>query len=324
LFEQGLRHSQSGELAIAAQLFERSLESVERPATVFNLVLVYERLNRPYDLVRSVQRFMLISDPLKYQVEREHASALAAVAYTQLAELRLELEPVHAEVLIDGAPPLRSPSGHPLLSPGEHALSVAAAGYTPQHLRLTSEANRPVVLVVSLQKTREPPELVALSVQLPLPKPPPREVALAPKRVLRPLAWWGAGVWSASVGVYLLAQARAQKLEGSAIDQQGFLSQSERYLRARRAVVPLALIGGLACAAAIAGQDGSVRRPHLALVVTVEALGLLAGALGVVLSARDPEKLGSSTLTDPRRHGSAIFLSSSLIALTWGTTRLSW
>jgi hypothetical protein len=124
--------------------------------------------------------------------------------------------------------------------------------------------------------------------------------------------------------VYLLAQARARKLEGSAIDQQGFLSQSERYLRARRAVVPLALIGGLACAAAIAGQDGSVRRPHLALVVTVEALGLLAGALGVVLSARDPEKLGSSTLTDPRRHGSAIFLSSSLIALTWGTTRLSW
>jgi hypothetical protein len=82
---------------------------------------------------------------------RNAASGLIAEARQFVMLVRIELEPASAELRVDGKLAMLAPDGSTLLDPGEHELSVSAAGYERLRRRVNTEGGSELQLHLVLQ-----------------------------------------------------------------------------------------------------------------------------------------------------------------------------
>lgn len=328
LFERGVQQTELQNWQAAGKLFERSRVLNERPATVFNLVLVYDKLGEPLRVVPMVQRLLQISDPVKHESERKEALAVEARAYAQLSRVSLLLEPASANVFVEDPGFVLANPRLLLLAPGAHVLTLSARGHESARRELQSERGEALTLRVSLQPAPELPapgpstRLVAPDEQTASRTPPrtstsPTITSPTRRRVGRALALLGVAAWVAAASSEAVALSKAHELSSVDIEQTG-LSAGERYQRVQWAVGPLAAAGAVSMIAGLltARRPDRPRRRGLGIATSVVSV-LVAGA-GVALLSLDPGQVGNSALQNPRREAGMLLVAAGLPGLTWG------
>jgi len=326
LFEQGVAQSEQAHWAEAAELFERSCRLVERPATVLNLVFVYEQLDDPIALVRSVQRLIAITDPERHLAERKRALEAEARAYPRIAQLRLALSPPEAVLTVDRGPPLHARDPHVvLLSEGEHVLTVVAPGYLPVSHTVRASAGTSAELTLQLARSDDTSATLPLALKLPTPPetlaPAAPPAARGQRRAARVLGALGAGVWLGGLASEVLALRRAHSVAELNPEEAGFTNATDGFIRARRAVIGSAWAGGiLAATGVLVVPQERVHKAPRALTWISLGLGLGLAAAGAALAIPAPERIGSSGLFWPRSEAGMLLAAAALPMLAWPLT----
>jgi hypothetical protein len=160
LFEQGLAASDAQRWDEAAVLFQRSRELVERPSTLFNLVVVLHRLGRYRDGLEAGSAYLRIAGSESGD-KRAEIDRLLSEMQLAVGSLRLKIQPRAARVTLDGAP-LAEPYAV-ALDPGRHVLSVSAKGHEPETRQLVVERGGKYALDVTLVP-EAPPSLPPVAV----------------------------------------------------------------------------------------------------------------------------------------------------------------
>jgi len=230
LFDQGVQLARQEAWSDAAVLFERSLELVARPATALNLMLVYESLQRPLDVVRMVRRLLEITDPVRHESERQQALRLEAQAFPKLAQVTLTLTPREAEVRVDGAPAVFAARGQVLLDVGAHTLEFTALGHAPHSRTLQGQAGerselrivltpvvddasgRPLVPEVASPSDAESHAVPSTRLSAPAPESTLVRPSGRARRAALALSIIGASAFVGAIGIEGLAYQRANEL----------------------------------------------------------------------------------------------------------------
>jgi hypothetical protein len=155
LFEQGLVASDARRWADAAQLFQRSRELVERPSTLFNLVVVLHRLGRHRDGLEAGAAYLRVATA-ETDAKRSEVERLLSEMQLAVGTLRLKVQPRRARVELDGAALPEQDTSHALaLDPGRHVLTVSAPGHETQTRELNLEHGGKQSLEVTLLPVAE-------------------------------------------------------------------------------------------------------------------------------------------------------------------------
>jgi hypothetical protein len=145
-------------------------------------------------------------------------------------------------------------------------------------------------------------------------------------RTRQRLAWaiggGGVGLQLAAVGCYWASVRKADALERLTRDDPetpGYPSAADAYGSLRRAVMPLALAGGLFMAGAVAAGPHLVRNGSPAWSIVALAAGGAALGLGTAFLIRQPEPLIPHTdVVRPSREAASLLVSAALPLLTYG------
>jgi hypothetical protein len=162
LFEQGLTASDARRWDEAAALFQRSRELVERPSTLFNLVVVLHRLGRFREGLDAGSAY-LRSAGAETGERRAEVDRLLSEMQLAVGSLRLRVQPRGARVVLDGVT-LAEP--HALaLDPGTHVLLVSAQGHESERRELVVERGGRYTLEITLlpESTRSLPPVAVVS-----------------------------------------------------------------------------------------------------------------------------------------------------------------
>ncbi len=334
-FERGVAAAAAEAWDDASTAFEASLAIEDRAATRVNLVRAYAELSRPLDVVRHAVGFLALPAAphraeARASIERDLARAAA-----QLSVLTRESIPSGAELLIDGAPASVSDgAGRMYVVPGLHRLEARMLGAEPEVIEMELIAGQ-VVAWPRHGRTHlgATPNITAPS---PVETPPPAsETRLAeapqptPRGSVDPLwrsraslgfASLGVALQLAAVGTYLGTLHRAEELRQRDPSKAGFLSTADGYQRLATAVAPLALVGGLLCAQAVALGPRSSHWGSAPYAYAALGLGsaLLAGAGW--LAFHDSDRIGRSSLDEPDLQAAALVTGVALPLLTYGVS----
>lgn len=272
LFEHGVQLSQRGDWLASAEAFRASAAIVQRPGTLFNLSVMYERAGQLEGAWRAANRYLAVSDPERHARQRTEAQEIRRRARAGLARLRIVVEPGAAKVELDGRPrDLLSGAGDFMLAPGAHRVDVVADGFEPTTLRLDLRPGSDVSQRIGLRK--------AVSPTTPLPAPTPalrqparRAVLPAPKRPRRRWAKWvlaasGAFVAAGVVagGLAIRDTRRVEQLDTGTSwgDIEDAHRRAPRWWAASGTLVGLGLLGGAtAWAGSRFDRDGASTAPR--------------------------------------------------------------
>lgn len=136
-FDRGYLLAQQGGLEAAIAEFKQAYALSPHPSVLYNLGQAYAASGRAVEAVQTLRKYLEQADP-KLDAQR-HAQATALVDYQgqRIGTLKLVIEPVGAELTLDGEPLGKAPLASPVqLSAGSHGLTVAHAGYTPRSVRV--------------------------------------------------------------------------------------------------------------------------------------------------------------------------------------------
>jgi hypothetical protein len=129
---------------------------VERPSTLFNLVVVLHRLGRHRDGLEAGAAYLRVADA-EGGAKRAEVERLLSEMQLAVGTLRLKVQPRRAQVKLDGAPLVVQDSSYALaLDPGRHALEVSAPGHEPLRRELIVERGGKQSLEVTLLPAAEP------------------------------------------------------------------------------------------------------------------------------------------------------------------------
>jgi hypothetical protein len=206
LFEQGLVASDARRWDDAAALFQRSRELVERPSTLFNLVVVLHRLGRYREGLLAGSAYLRIAGGETGE-RRAEVDRLLSEMQLAVGSLRLRVQPRTARVMLDG---VRLDPAEPYtlaLDPGKHVLSVRAEGHEDDTRELGVERGGKYTLDVTLlpEAARSlPPVAVVSDDQAALPGSDVSKPGSTPRqrRVRRVL--WAAGTLIFAAGLATL------------------------------------------------------------------------------------------------------------------------
>ena len=322
LFERGLDEASRGAWPDAAASFERSCALVERPGTIFNLILAYDELGRPLSVLRMIQRFMKISDPVRHGAERQQLLQVEARVYGQLARVEPALDSPQATLMVDNEEPVFANDAKVvLLAPGRREVAIQAPGYVPQIRLLDVRAGDFVRLSVQLARVAEPRSLLFLSVSPPatLSREPQQPSSRWRRRTASALLLTGALVWIGAVAADAVAVRRAAGLAERDPEASGYLTASDRYVQARRAVGPLAFGAGAIMASGAVMDDGRLPR---AAGWTALFAGIAIVAVGAAAWVAPPEHIARSPLPEPSREHGMVLTTIAVPAIVWGARRL--
>jgi hypothetical protein len=328
LFEQGIAKTSDNQWQDAAVLFERSLELAERPATVLNLIVVYEKLDQPLRVVLMVQRLLQIADPVRHESERKQALSLEAKAYPKLARLKLMLVPSSASLRVDGEPAVYVGPQRLVLSPGEHVLTAEAFGFMPHEFRVSMQAAESAERRLTLTMAPDLGVRLAHEPALDALDPPPVAASVAadgPSLVLpRTTAAIGFAALAAAVSVELSALAKARDLSRHEPTEYAYPAAQRSYQRTRDVVVPLAVTGSVIAAAGLLWGALAVERPRrrgLAWSALGVSVALLA--VGAVVWTLPQRQIGDTSLDAPTTQEPGLLLvAGALPGLTWSLAEL--
>jgi tetratricopeptide (TPR) repeat protein len=152
LFRQGVEASDAGRWAEAADAFSRSLELVERPSTLFNLITALHQQARYREALGRAERYLMVARAPEDAAKRAQVQKLIVEMKDAMGTLALRIEPASAQVVVDDlAVPPRSWS-QVYLSPGRHEVTVTADGFAAHSEVLTVERHVRTQLIVKLKR----------------------------------------------------------------------------------------------------------------------------------------------------------------------------
>lgn len=330
-FQRGLAHAERGDWERAARAFEASLALDDRPAARFNAVLAHAELAQPLEVVRHALAFLQGPESAARATARATVVQKLEAAATQLAVLRLDHLPDDAEPLLDGAPPSLRDASRAFAAPGPHQLQlrrgqargaattlVLAPGSTtawPQPLPPQEPGPALQVEAVDLRAAATPDEQAPAVSEPDVARLPPavatdaRSMPPRPTRRVR-LAWalgaMGLAAELAGTAMYGVARRRASDLAERDPTVSGFLGASDRYERARRSVLPLALSGGLLMSGAAASAPAFCSTPARTWSTVAVAVGL--SVTSGWLLARTAPRVGATRLRTPTAEAGTLLL----------------
>ncbi|HKU44392.1 MAG TPA: hypothetical protein VJR89_39805 [Polyangiales bacterium] len=157
--------------------------------------------------------------------------------------VRIELEPAHAELRVDGVPLALAADGGALLDPGEHELSATAPGYAELQRRVNTEGGSQLSLHLALQPLPRAP-VAALH------REPQPEQAEAEQESIGPwLLVGGSGALAAAGGVLLGLGLADKAAVEDANDADAWQDSRSAYERS----VPFQTAGGIMLGVGLAG-----------------------------------------------------------------------
>jgi hypothetical protein len=185
LFEEGLALAESERWAEALSAFRRSLDLVPRASTSYNIANAFYRLDRPVEGLAELDDYESMPEVLGNAAARERGTTLRGLLESAVAEVRLAITPIDAEVFIDGRP-----SGHTgfersiRMNPGRHSLRVTHDDYEPSVREVRVERGSRLAYTIALRPVTQlaPPavDVARSSVEL-----EPTEVSGSPSQPTR-------------------------------------------------------------------------------------------------------------------------------------------
>lgn len=334
-FERGVASAAVKAWEDAASAFEASLALEDRAATRANLVRAYRELAKPLEVVRHALGFLALPEAPHRIEARASIERDLALAAAQLSVLTRESIPSGAELLVDGAPAsVRDGAGRMYVVPGLHRLEARMLGAEPEVIEMELLAGQ-VVAWPRQGRTQSGSAGNVTPSAAPASSTPPSDGQFAdgppatPRASVDPrwrsraslsFASIGVALEVAAVGTYLGTLHRAEDLRQRDPSKSGFLTSADDYQRLATAVAPLALVGGLLCAQAVAMGP---RSSHWgAAPYAYGALGIGAALLSGagVLVFRDSDRVGRSSVDEPDLQAAALVTGAALPLLTYGVS----
>jgi hypothetical protein len=191
---------------------------------------------------------------------RNAATKLIEQSRQFVMRAEIELSPNAAELFVDGKPVRLASDGSTLLDPGEHELSVVAAGYTTLQRRVNTEGGssrqlhfvlKPKPVVAARVASEVQPHVVRLHEAAPEPEPEPG----SDSESLLPWLAIGASVAVVATGGVLLGLGLADK---SAVEDTRDGGSWAAKKSANERAVPLQMAGGVMIGVGVAGLAASL------------------------------------------------------------------
>jgi tetratricopeptide (TPR) repeat protein len=156
LFRRGVELGAEDRWSEALEHFRRSREIAPRPNTTFNIGYALFRLERFSQAIAAFDEYLEVTVG-ETSERRDEATRMRAEAVASLAEIRLDVSPDDARVLVDGEPGAQSTGSPRLLpvDPGRHVVIASRDGF--------EEATFSISLLPGERATRSL-ELIALAV----------------------------------------------------------------------------------------------------------------------------------------------------------------
>lgn len=342
-FEAGVAATSRSAWREAATAFEASLRDADRPATRFNLVLVYAELHEALEVAKHALVFLRLPEEPSRSGAREKVVDALKTATDSLAVLTTDSLPTTVTLHVDGeAPTVMDDERRIYLRPGEHRLEAVlndapaelvtlklSAGQTTSWPRVTQQAVTGAVdLSMPAERTGpsaapEPASSPSMQASHVAPSVPQLRLdARDPSRIRRALAWSfgvGGALTAAAGGVtYGLLVRKARRFEAMAPENEGFVSAGKEYQHTQNLVAPLALIGSASIVGAImiAPRSACWRHPAIGWSTIVASTGLVVA--GSFLAIRTPDNLGETSLEAPSRQAGSLLLASAFPLFTAG------
>jgi hypothetical protein len=195
---------------------------------------------------------------------RSAATKLIEQSRQFVMRAEVELSPKNAELFVDGKPVRLAADGSTLLDPGEHELSVIAAGYDTSQRRVNTEGGssrqlhfvlKPKLVLAAQAATEVHPDHVNPSVPSPVPLPVPASNSDSDSESLLPWLAIGASVAVAATGGVLLGLGLSDK--AAVEDTRDGGSWANKKSASERAV-PLQTAGGVMIGVGVAGLAASL------------------------------------------------------------------
>jgi hypothetical protein len=153
-FDRGYLMAQQGSLEAAIREFEEAYALSPHPSVLYNLGQAYAASGRAAQAVLTLQKYLEQTDPKLDAERRAQAAALMDYQSQRVGRLALEVEPVGAEITLDGAVLGSAPLADSLpITAGVHGLTVTAPGHLPRSLRVVITAKATLSERVKLAPT---------------------------------------------------------------------------------------------------------------------------------------------------------------------------
>lgn len=150
LFEEGIALGEQGRWGEAEARFARSSRLLPTTSALLNLAVARYRLSRPVAGLDALRQFEQL--PGLTEDDRVAAEQVRTELQALLAQLRLTVEPAHAALTVDGQPVPGTGAARTVpLDPGQHSLSIAAAGFVTQDSQFEAMAGQVVERNIALQ-----------------------------------------------------------------------------------------------------------------------------------------------------------------------------
>lgn len=328
MFEQGVAAARAQRWDEARSHFEASLAEADKPATRFNLVLVYEQLGLPLQVARHALAFLALPEQAEHAAARGRARELLARAVAQLATLTTGALPPALQLRIDGAPPAAREPHRVYVTPGVHRLESLRAGAPVVSADVELAAGQ-IAPWPEARPNAAQPQAVHIAVTQPAPAQSELAVVGAARagprdaeRTRTQLAWtfgsMGAAIQLSALGVYLGALHRADAFGERDLFQPGVVEARDDALRLQNAVAPLALAGGALMASAVVTGARATRAGSLGWSVGALASGAAMAGAGLALAVHEPPSVPGSRLPEPRRQAGYLLATSALPLFAYG------
>ncbi len=136
-FDRGLRLFNAGDPAAALAEFKRAYALIPNPIVLYNIGLVYARLDRPVEATDALDQ--VLADPRGLNPERvTMARQTRAEQAARTAEITVTASVDGATLDVDGVEAATLPLEKPLrVKSGTHVVGVVAAGYAPLRKEVT-------------------------------------------------------------------------------------------------------------------------------------------------------------------------------------------
>ncbi len=330
-FESGVAASEEARWQDAAYDFEASLSESDRPATRFNLILAYQQLGRPLDVVRHALQFLAEQQGAGREEARSKVAATLAEAKRQVAVLNVAALPSESELRVNGHVPALLVAGNVYLLPGVHHLELRLGQAIQETIEITLSAGQELPWPRLGRRDVEPTSAGAPRTAAPLAplarRPMDRAATDSPLAVVRNRAAWTLGSVGAALAVaagacLIVADRRSDRLRDSGVartQEAGYFDALDRYWTSVDSVMPLAFSGGVLMASAILVGERVTRRGSLAWSVASLAAGAALVGVGTFWLVREPHHVIPGTdIERPSRQGGSLLFSAGLPLITYG------
>lgn len=163
LFEEGVALAKSERWAEALWAFRRSRKLMPRPSTSYNIANALYRLDRPVEGLAELDAYERMPGVRGNEAALVRGDKLRTLLESAVAEARLAITPVDAEVYVDDRRSKGSGSDRVIrLNPGPHSLRITRDGYEATKKEIHVERGSREKYVIALKPLTPAPVAVEI------------------------------------------------------------------------------------------------------------------------------------------------------------------